>query len=56
MKNWFLFYYSLYIMEHKDNSDNDSVCLLPGMSVYVPIINVYFRNIRHCTKADHCST
>lgn len=54
MKNGFIFYYSLAIMNHKDNSDNDSVWLLLEISVYIPVTNVYFRNIRHCTKADNC--
>lgn len=54
MKNGFIFYYSLD-MNHKDNSDNDSVRLLLEISVYIPVTNVYFRNIRHCTKADNCS-
>ena len=40
MENRFIFYYSLNIMECKDNSDNDSVWLLLELSVYILINDV----------------
>lgn len=55
MENGFILYYSLNIMEHKDNSDNDSVWLLLEISVYISTIDVYFRNTRNYIEADHCS-
>lgn len=40
IENRFIFYYSLNIMECKDNSDKDSVWLLLKLSVYILINDV----------------